>query len=62
MIGPAHQMASSTGSFAYDGRSSGLAPSAKSIATLTAIWMPGPAKEMPICSARVSGRMGTYEA
>jgi hypothetical protein len=59
MIGPAHQIANRSAGSEYDGRSSRAGPEGERIATLTATWMPGPANEMPICSALDSGRVGT---
>ncbi len=62
MTGPAQKIAQVAGLPSSDDGVVTSAPIAKRIATLVTIWIPGPAKEMPMCSSREMGRVGTYEA
>ena len=62
IAGPAHQIAAAAGELGDDDGSMGFTPIAISTATLVPMWTKGPANEIHACSARVSSRVGVYDA
>ena len=59
ITGPAQKIAHVAGSPSSDDGVVTSAPMAKRMATLVTIWIPGPANEIPMCSSREMGRVGT---
>ena len=57
-----HQIAAAAGELDDDDGSRGLTPIATSSVTLVPMWTNGPANEIHACCARLSWRVGVYDA